>query len=256
MGSLDGPEEAPDSLLEFAISCKIGSSVSQYVVGWVAPAYARRLSRTPPFQVSCLDRYAHAARARRLARHHRGGDEALLPRLCDERDRLTRPARRARRLETGPPAHPLRHDRGELRLEPSPPQVRARGGRRHGQVPPARRSGDLRRPCAHGPGLLDAAAADRRPGQLRLDGRRSPGGDALYRGAPGPVGRCAARGYRQGYRRFSDELRRHLTRARRFAGALPEPAGQRSRGNRGGHGDQHPAAQSWRGDRCVLRLYR
>ena len=33
------------------------------------------------------------------------------------------------------------------------------------------------------------------------------------------------------------------------AGALPQPAGQRRGRHRGGHGDQHPAAQSGRGDR-------
>jgi DNA gyrase subunit A len=38
---------------------------------------------------------------------------------------------------------------------------------------------------AHDAGLVDAAAADRRPGQLRLDGPRSAGLDALYRSAAG-----------------------------------------------------------------------
>ena len=40
------------------------------------------------------------------------------------------------------------------------------------------------------------------------------------------------------------------------AGALPEPARQRLLGDRGGHGDQHPAAQPARGDRRDDRLHR
>ncbi len=39
------------------------------------------------------------------------------------------------------------------------------------------------------------------------------------------------------------ELRRHEGRARRAAGALPEPAGQRRDRHRRRHGDEHPAAQ-------------
>ena len=39
----------------------------------------------------------------------------------------------------------------------------------------------LRRPGPHGPGLLDALHARRRPGQLRLGRRRSAGGHALHR---------------------------------------------------------------------------
>ena len=40
---------------------------------------------------------------------------------------------------------------------------------------------DRARPA--GPGLGDAGAADRRPGQFRIDGSRSAGVDALHRGA-------------------------------------------------------------------------
>ena len=39
--------------------------------------------------------------------------------------------------------------------------------------------------------FLDAPAADRRPGQFRLDRQRSAGGDALHRSAPGQGRRCA-----------------------------------------------------------------
>ena len=45
---------------------------------------------------------------------------------------------------------------------------------------------------------------------------------------------------------FVAELRRVGNRAGGAAGALPEPAGQRLRGHRGGHGHQHSAAQPGR----------
>ncbi len=61
----------------------------------------------------------------------------------------------------------------------------------------------------------------------------------------------AARGHREGNRRFRRELRRLGDRALGPAGALPEPAGQWLRRHRGGHGHQHPAAQS-HGDRQRL----
>ena len=48
---------------------------------------------------------------------------------------------------------------------------------------------------------------------------------------------------------FQENYDGNETRAGRPAGALPEPAGQRRRRHRGRHGDQHPAAQSRRGDR-------
>ena len=48
---------------------------------------------------------------------------------------------------------------------------------------------------------------------------------------------------------FQAELRRQRARAGGAAGALPQSAGQRRRRHRRRHGDQHPAAQSRRGDR-------
>ena len=48
---------------------------------------------------------------------------------------------------------------------------------------------------------------------------------------------------------FTPELRRHHPGAGRPAGPVPEPAGQRQPGHRGGHGHQHPAAQPGRGHR-------
>ena len=135
-------------------------------------------------------------------------------------------------------------------------EVRARGRRRHGQLSPARRPVDLRRPGAHGAGFLHAPAADRRAGQFRLDGRRSAGGHALHRGPAGQGGGGAARRYRQGDGRFPAELRRQVQGADGPAGALPEPAGQRRRRHRGRHGDQHPDPQSGGSDRRLRRLSR
>ena len=54
-------------------------------------------------------------------------------------------------------------------------------------------------------------------------------------------------GHRRGNRRFRAELRRVAHRARRPPGALPEPAGERRAGHRGGNGHQHPAPQPRRG---------
>ena len=77
-------------------------------------------------------------------------------------------ARRARRLEAGAPPHPLRDVRRGHAARPPAPQVRERGRRSDGQVPPARRPVDLRRARPHGAGLLAALPADRRARQLRL----------------------------------------------------------------------------------------
>ena len=74
------------------------------------------------------------------------------------------------------------HEAGPA-AEPAVQEVRHHRRRRDGQVPPARRPGDLRHARAHGAAVLAALPARRRPGQLRLDRRRSAGGDALHRGA-------------------------------------------------------------------------
>src|SRR3989454_3572844 len=60
--------------------------------------------------------------------------------------------------------------------------------------------------------------------------------------------RDAAR-HRQGDGRFHAELRRQGVRARGPADARSQPAGQWLLGHRGGHGDQHPAAQPRRSGR-------
>ena len=107
--------------------------------------------------------------------------KTLLSRLRDERHRQPRAAGRARRAEAGAPAHPLRDARAGLDWNKTYVKSAAVVGDVHGQVPPARRPRDLRRAGAHGAGVLDARAADRRPGQLRLDRRRSAGAVALHR---------------------------------------------------------------------------
>ena len=100
------------------------------------------------------------------------------------------------------------------------------------------------------------AAARRRAGQFRFGRRRSAGGHALHRVAPDPRGHAAARRHRQGHGRLQPELRRVEIRARRSAGALPEPARQRRGWHRRRHGDQHAAAQSRRSHRRLPRLHR
>ncbi len=184
--------------------------------------------------------------------HHRR-DEALLPRLRHERDRVARAARRARRPQARAPAHPVRHERAGRRLEQEIRQVRPRRRRGDGQVPPARQSCDLRRAGAHGAGFFPAPAAGRRPGQLRLDRRRSAGGRTLHR-VPSCQGRaCAARRPRQGHRRVPRELRRLAEGADRAPGQVPQPAGQRLGRHRRRHGHQHSPAQPGRGDRRLHR---
>ena len=177
----------------------------------------------------------------------RGGAVAL-PELRALGHHVARAARRARRAEAGAAPHPLRDVAAEPHRRRQAPQVRQGGRRRDGQVPPARRRGDLRRAGADGAGVLAALSAGRRLGQLRLARRRS---------APR---RCATPS--AGWRAISDEmlteieqttvalpaeLRRHEDRAGRPAGAHPEPAGQRRDRHRGRDGDQHPAAQPRRG---------
>ena len=119
-------------------------------------------------------------------------------------------------------------------------------GRRDGQLPPARRRRDLRRAGAPRPALRDAHAARGRAGQLRQRGRRQPGRRALHRGPADGRRRGADGGARRGRGGLPRQLRRHAARARGAARALPQPAGQRRLGHRGGHGDVDPAAQRGR----------
>ena len=178
---------------------------------------------------------------------YRGRDAPLLPRLRHERDRGPRPAGCPRRAQARAPAHPVRHAREQHRLEPPLRQVRPGGRRRARQVPPPRRHGDLRRPGAHGPAVLPALPADRRPGQLRLGGRGPPGGLPLHREPDVPARRGPAGGHRQGHRRFRPELRQQGAGAHGPAQPGAQPAGERLLRHRRGHGHQYPAAQPARG---------
>src|SRR5580692_3758081 len=66
---------------------------------------------------------------------------------------------------------------------PAARQVRPRRRRRDGPPAPARRQRDLRRAGPDGPAVRHAAAAHRRPRQLRLARRRRrPGRHAVHRG--------------------------------------------------------------------------
>ena len=143
---------------------------------------------------------------------------------------------------------------GDVRARARPdarPYVEVRPHRRRGdgQLPPARRLGDLRHARAHGAGLLDALPARRRPGQLRLGRRRPGGGHAVHGGAPDAPGHGDAARPRHGHGRLRAELRRAHAGAARPAGAVPEPARQRLDRHRRRHGDEHPAAQPARGHR-------
>ena len=206
------------------------------------------------------ERGLDGSRARRPDRAHRrprdlDRDALVVSRLRDERDRRARAARRPRRPQAGPPPRALRDARPRAAAQPPLPQVGLHRRRGDGQVPPARRLGDLRHARAHGAGLLPALPADRRPGQLRLDRRRPGGRDALHRGPPRPPRDRAAARHRGRHGRLRAQLRREPERAAGPAGAVPEPARQRVVGDRGRDGDQHPAAQPARGDRRGARLH-
>ena len=64
-----------------------------------------------------------------------------------------------------------------------------------------------------------------------------------------PLAMELLRGHRQGDRRLHPELRRSARRADRPARQVAQSAGQWQQRHRGGHGDQHPAAQPARGRR-------
>ena len=147
------------------------------------------------------------------------------------------------RLQAGPPPGPLRDARPGAAAEPAVPQERLHRRRGDGQVPPARRLGDLRHARPDGAGVLAALPARRRPGQLRVDRRRPRGRDAVHGGPPRPPGDRDAARHRRRHRRLRAQLRRVAVRAAGAAGALPEPARQRLLRDRGRDGDQHPAAQ-------------
>ena len=126
----------------------------------------------------------------------------------------------------------------------------------HGQIPPARRHGDLRRAGPDGAGLLAALSADRRPGQLRLGRRRQRRRRCATpsAGSSGSPTSCWPTSTRKPS--ISSRTTTARSRSRRPAVAAAEPAGQRLVGHRRRHGDQHPAAQPDRdrSTRCLALL--
>ena len=137
--------------------------------------------------------------------------------LPDARDGLKPVHRRILYAMRGPAARP------ERRV----PQVRQDRRRGDGQLPPARRPGDLRRAGAAGAGLQRPLPAGRRPGQLRQHRRRQPGGAALHRGAADRRRGGADGGAGRGRGRLPRQLRRLGAGAGGAAGGVPEPARQR-----------------------------
>ena len=101
-------------------------------------------------------------------------------------------------------------------------QVREDRRRDDGQLPSARRSGDLPHARPHGAAVGDARDAHRWPGQFRLGRRRSTGVHAVYRGALAAPRRGADGRHGQGHGRFRPELRRDAARSRpSFPAAFP-----------------------------------
>ena len=195
----------------------------------------------------------------RLLRHSpcvdHGGNEEELSRLRDERDRGARASGCARRAQAGASAHPLFDARERARAGQAYANGRASSAT-SSEISSAWRPVDLRRAGAHGAGFLDAHAADRRPGQFRFGRRRSARSHRYTEVRLEQRRRGAARRYRQGHRRLSGQLRQLRTRAGGVAGALSQSSRQRRQRHRGRDGDQYPAAQSRRGDRCLHRAGR
>ena len=124
-----------------------------------------------------------------------------------------RAARRPRRPQAGAPPDPVLDGRAGPAARPAVREVRPRRRRRHGQVPPARRRGDLRRDGAAGAGfslhapLIDGhgnfGSPDDGPAAARYtECRLSPRGDAARRRArrgapstssPTTTARCSSR---------------------------------------------------------------
>jgi hypothetical protein len=117
----------------------------------------------------------------------RRGDQELVPGLLDVGHHLARAARRARRTEAVPAAHPLRHATSWACTPASTSSAPRSSGKPWATtIPTATRRSTP--PWSHGPALGDARDADRRPGQLRLGRRRSPGVHAVHRGPPPHLG--------------------------------------------------------------------
>ena len=154
-------------------------------------------------------------------------------------------------LKPGAPPHPLRHVRAGEHRRQGVQEIGAHRRRRHGQVPSARRQRDLRLGRAHGPGLLDALRARRRPGQLRL---------ASTATTPAAMRYTEVRLTKLAEELMRDDIDKETVdfvpnydgtaqRALGPSGEVPEPARQRLVRHRRRHGHEHPAAQPRRSDR-------
>src|SRR5690606_5574682 len=102
---------------------------------------------------------AAGIRAEGAAAPDRGGDEGLVPRLLDERDRAARAPGCSGRAEARTPPDPLRDVAGRPVGRAAVQEERDRGRRRARQVPPARRSRGLRGDGAYGAGFRHALPA-------------------------------------------------------------------------------------------------
>ena len=158
-----------------------------------------------------------------------------------------RPAGRARRPEAGAPPHPLRHERERLHALAPAHEVGPYRGRRHRQVPPARRLGGVRHHGAPGPAVLYA---------------RAPESTAMATSAPSTADGAAAMRYterastRRPWNCSLTWTRRRSTSSRTTTRSLEEPVVLPARfpnllvnGSQGiavGYGHEHPAAQNLR----------
>src|SRR3972149_16632 len=119
-------------------------------------------------------RWADGSRGTHHLAGDRDGDEDLLPRLRHVGHRQPGLAGRARRVEAGAAAYPLRHVRTRGAPGQSAQEERAHRRGRYGALPPARRRAHLRIPGADGAGLVLPLPADRPAGELRLRAWRAP----------------------------------------------------------------------------------
>ncbi len=172
---------------------------------------------------------------------HRRGDAAVVHQLRDERHPQPGDPRHSRWAQAGAASHPVRDAGTGRRPREASPQVRARGGRGDGQIPPPRRARDLRHHGQHGPAVLLPLPARGRAGQLRLDRRRSGGGDALHRGEAVARRHGVPRGARREDGRLGPELRRVARRADLPPGASAEPPDERGVGHIGRNDDADPS---------------
>ena len=159
-----------------------------------------------------------------------------------------RPARRPRRPQAGAPPDPLGHGAAGLPARPPDHEVRPRHRRRDGQVPPARRQARSTTPsCAWAsPSPCATRSSTPTATSARPTSARRPRATPSAACARSPCSMLAD--IDENTVDFSDNYSGERG-ARRAAGPLPQPAGQRQPGHRGRHGHQHPAPQPGRGHR-------